>query len=302
MNYRHAFHAGNFADVVKHVVLLCLLKRLIEKPKPLCYLETHAGRGVYDLEDERARRTREADNGIRRVAASATEAGPVQDYMRIVRGINKTGELTVYPGSPAIAAAALRPEDRLRLCERHPEEVEILARHFRADRRVSVSPADGYAALGGLLPPTPRRGCALIDPPYESADEVDRVLDAVALGLRRWPTGIFALWYPIKERRDAIAFRRRLAKLGVSVAVLEFCVTPDDNPARLNGSGMAIVSPPWGLETRMRLARDQLSEILCRRRPARAEVVIIAADKQDRDRSSRTSPRRPVRARGHSRP
>jgi 23S rRNA (adenine2030-N6)-methyltransferase len=275
MNYRHAFHAGNFADVVKHVALVCLLLRLIEKQKPLVYVETHAGRGIYDLACRSALRTGEAADGILRVAGTRVDSGPVRDYMEIVRGMNAGGAVKVYPGSPAIAAGLLRPGDRAILCERHPEEALALEKLFRGDGRISVRCEDGYSALPAILPPTPRRGCVLIDPPYESPDDTGRALSAAAKGLRRWPTGIVALWYPIKERRDAVALRRRLREPGEEAITVEFCVTPDDNPARLNGSGLAIFRPPWRLETTLVAACAQLADVLCGGHPARAEVIPI---------------------------
>jgi len=275
MNYRHAFHAGNFADVVKHVGLVCLLRRLIEKPKPLSYVETHAGRGVYDLRGGAALRTREAADGIQRVAGAGVTTGPVGDYLAIVRGMNPSGTVATYPGSPVIAAALLRPGDRAILCERQPDEASALEERFRADSRISVRRGDGYAALNGILPPAPRRGCVLIDPPYESPDDIDKALGAMERGLKRWPTGVFALWYPIKERRDAVALRRRLRVAGEEVVALEFCVTPDDNPARLNGAGLAIVRPPWQLASALAAACTQLAAVLSGGRPARAEVIQV---------------------------
>jgi 23S rRNA (adenine2030-N6)-methyltransferase len=276
MNYRHAFHAGNFADVVKHVVLVCLLRRLTAKPKPMCYVETHAGRGFYDLEGEAARRSGEARAGVYRLAHAAAAHGPVAVYLGVLREINRAGALRIYPGSPGIAAAVLRPEDRAILCELDPGESSALKSAFRSDRRFTVRAEDGYSALPAILPPPIRRGLVMIDPPYESPDETDRVLEALTSGLTRWRTGIFAIWYPIKERRDAAILRRRLAHLGEPVIALEFCVTPDDNPARLNGAGMAICRPPWQIETCLAEACRQLESALCNGRAARAEIIKVS--------------------------
>jgi len=275
MNYRHAFHAGNFADVVKHVAMVCLLRRLTEKPKPLTYVETHAGRGLYDLQGGAARRSGEAAQGILRVVDGPIDSGSLGDYLEIVRGMNPAGPVGIYPGSPVIAAAVLRSYDRAVLCERHPEEARALAEHFRDDPRISVQRRDGYAALAAILPPTPRRGCVFIDPPYEAADDMDCAVSALNQGLERWPTGIFVLWYPIKERRDAVALRRRLQDVGEEAVTLEFCVTPDDSPARLNGCGLAVIRPPWRFRPVFETLRDQLAEALCGGRPARADVICL---------------------------
>lgn len=276
MNYRHAFHAGNFADVVKHVALVCLLRKLTDKPKPLAYVETHAGRGTYDLRSESATRGGEAAAGVHRAAAGAAADGPLGDYLDIVRAVNPSGDIRTYPGSPAIAAALMRPGDRAILCEREPGEARALEALFRADRRFSVQCADGYTVVRAVLPPTPRRGLLLMDPPYESPDDVDQALAAIAEGLDRWRTGVFALWYPIKERREAVALRRRLQALGEPGLALEFCATPDDNPGRLNGAGLAVLRPPWKLDSALHLAVSQLGRALCDGRPARAEVITLA--------------------------
>lgn len=291
MNYRHAFHAGNFADVVKHVSLVCLLERLGEKPKPLCYVETHAGRGIYDLRHEKSRRSGEAEDGVLRAAASGVTSGPLGRYLGIVGQSNPEAVVTTYPGSPVIAATLLRPEDRLILCESQPEEACVLRQSLGADTRVSVQCRDGFSALRAILPPMPRRGCVLIDPPYESAADTERALAAIAEGLTRWPTGIFALWYPIKERRDALALRRRLWQMGAGMTALEFCITPDDNPARLNGAGLAVVRPPWRLDIELQRACSQLADALCADAPARAEVISPG----DRDHPVSASARRPRR-------
>lgn len=291
MNYRHAFHAGNFADVVKHVGMICLLDRLVGTPQPLCYVETHAGRGIYDLHDKASRRSGEAASGVLRVAGTTLASGPVRRYLGIVHQVNSSGAVTTYPGSPAIAAALLGPDDRLILCESEAEEARVLRRSFGDDARISVQCTDGYSALRAILPPTPRRGCVLIDPPYESDDDTARAIDAVAEGLKRWPNGIIALWYPIRERQDALTLRRQLGETGAEMTALEFCITPDDNPARLNGAGLAIVRPPWRLEVALRTACTQLEFALCAGRPARAEVI-SADDCVHNVSASRWCPRR----------
>ena len=283
MNYRHAFHAGNFADVVKHVLLTCLLRRLTEKPKPICYVETHAGRGLYDLQSDEAVRSGEAGRGILRALEASPDKGIVADYLRLVRGANDHGTIKTYPGSPALAAAILRPDDRAILCELDPGEAKALKSLFRTDRRVAVRVEDGYQALAAVLPPSPRRGLVMIDPPYESPTEIDSLLDGLRVGLGRWTTGIFLAWYPIKERGEFLGLRRRLNGLAVPWLAVEFCVTPDDTPSRLNGSGMAIFRPPWRIEEALQDACRQLEIVLCGGHAFRAELVRSDVPSHGRD-------------------
>lgn len=270
MNYRHAFHAGNFADVLKHAVLVALLRQLQRRPKPLCYLETHAGAGLFRLDAAEARRSGEAAGGIRRLQGLAPASPALAAYLRLVRALpgNEDG-IRCYPGSPLVAASLLGAADRLVLAELVPAAAEALRRLFRGNARVAVHCRDGWEALGALLPPEPRRGLLLIDPPYEAPDDFDRVVSGLELAHRRWPVGVLAAWYPVKDRRALRAFIRRVAAapLGAGgVLAAELSVRPDDNPAGLNGSGMLIVGPPWGLEEALRPLLDEAWEAM--REPA----------------------------------
>lgn len=252
MNYRHAFHAGNFADVLKHAVLAAVLLQMQRRPKPLCYLETHAGAGLFRLDSAEARRSGEAAGGILRFRDAVPASPALAAYLRLVRELpgNERGFLA-YPGSPLVAAGLLGPADRLVLSERVPAEAAALRQLCRDDPRVAVHCRDGWEALGALLPPTPRRGLLLIDPPYEAADDFERVVGGLALAHRRWPVGVLAAWYPVKDRRALRGFAQALAAAPLGpggVLRVELSARPDDNPAGLNGSGMAIVGPPWGLE------------------------------------------------------
>jgi len=252
MNYRHAFHAGNFADVLKHAVLCAVLRRLQLRPKPLSYVETHAGAGAFWLEGPEARRSGEAADGILRLAGLQPASPALAEYLGLVRGLpgNEQG-LKVYPGSPLVAARLLGEQDRLFLSELVPEEAAGLRRLFRGDTRVAVHCRDGWEALGALLPPTPRRGLMLIDPPYEAPDDLRRLADGLVLARQRWPVGVLAAWYPVKDRRELRPLERAVARaeLGTGgVLQVELAVRPDDNPGSLNGSGMLIIGPPWGLE------------------------------------------------------
>jgi len=242
MNYRHAYHAGNFADCMKHALLVWLLQALVRKEKPFSVLDTHAGTGHYDLAADEARRTGEAESGIVRLLA--TPAPELASYLDIVR------RLGLYPGSPAIIRALLRPDDRLVCCELHPADYGDLRRRFARDKQVSVHLRDGYEALTALAPPRERRGLVLIDPPYEHPEEFDRVTNGLATANARFPGGILAAWYPIKHRAPVRAFHATLRQTGLrDVVTAEFLLREPLDPARLNGCGLLVVNPPWRFET-----------------------------------------------------
>jgi 23S rRNA (adenine2030-N6)-methyltransferase len=247
MNYRHAFHAGNFADVFKHAILLALLDALTAKDKPLCCVDTHAGRGRYALDDVEALKTGEWREGIGRLFDAPDLPAPLRRYVDAVRACNHDGTLQTYPGSPLLAANALRSQDSLILCELQDAELAALRALFRDDRRVHVHARDGYAALNALLPPKKKRGLVLIDPPYEvQADDFAAIEAALLRAHARWPNGVYAIWYPIKSHRTIAPFHRRLAGGPFSkLLVAELLVHPDDSPLRLNGCGMLFANPPW---------------------------------------------------------
>ena len=264
MNYRHAFHAGNHADVLKHVVLLGVLEALERKQAPFFVLDTHAGRGQYLLQGEQSDRTGEARGGIFRLFVLRGLPPLVQHYLRRVQADNPVGALVNYPGSPLLAAQAMRAQDRLVACELQPDEARALGHLFERDARVQVLARDGYGAVKALLPPKERRGVVLIDPPYEAQDdEFPRILESLRDGLERWPTGIFAVWYPIKRRRSVLPFLRKAAALPVkSSLVAEVMVRPDDSPLRLNGSGMLVLNPPWKLDLALAQALPELAKLM----------------------------------------
>ena len=227
MNYRHAFHAGNFADCMKHALLVALLRALLRKPAPLFVLDTHAGAGQYDLGSELASRTNEADGGIRRLLDDTPAA--LADYVTVVRDIG------LYPGSPALIRGLLRPDDQLACCELHPEDHASLRRLFRHDRQVSVHRRDAWEALKALLPPAQKRGLVLIDPPYEDRLDFTRLAEGLALAHARFPAGVLAAWYPVKHRAPVRAFCNALSLRDVISA--ELLLREPVDPARLNGSG-----------------------------------------------------------------
>ncbi|HLG53523.1 MAG TPA: 23S rRNA (adenine(2030)-N(6))-methyltransferase RlmJ [Steroidobacteraceae bacterium] len=282
MKYRHACHAGNFADVVKHVVLVATLARLVRKERALFYLDTHAGRARYDL---RSRDTAaEAAHGILRLAAADLRQLPlpVQSYLALIRGFapENAGLLRWYPGSPCIAAALLRPGDRAAFCDVEPSAAALLEREFRGDARIGVHCRDGIEALGALLPPPERRGLVLIDPPYEQQEaDLERVADALATTAGRWPEGVLLAWYPIKLAAVIARFHRRLLGTGLRrVLAVELCVHPDDSRAGLNGSGMLLINPPWQLDEDLRATLPALHRLLASDSAGRWRVDWLAGE------------------------
>ncbi len=268
MNYRHAFHAGNFADVFKHAVLCRILDYLRGKPAAFRVIDTHAGAGLYDLAGPEAQRAGEWHDGIETLARAAL-APPVADllapYLDAVAALNPPGRLALYPGSPALVRAFLRPQDRLTACELEPQAAAQLARNLRVDARIKTVAIDGWTALAAYLPPKERRGLVLVDPPYEEDNDFRRLAPALAAAHRKWPTGLYMLWYPIKDRGGPDALAKRLAKLGVAkILRVELTVRPLADASRLNGSGLILVNPPWTLPGELAILLPALAEILAR--------------------------------------
>ena len=269
MNYRHAFHAGNHADVLKHIVLLALLDALKKKDAPFFVLDTHAGRGRYLLAAPESRKTGEADAGILKLMGEAKMPEVVERYLRAVEANNPVGALIAYPGSPLLIAQAMRAQDRLAACELQTDEADALKELFAHDSRVAVHARDGYTAIKAMLPPRTEtikfaRGLVLIDPPYEVQDnEYPQIISTVREALERWPQATYAIWYPIKLRRSLQPFFRKAAALpGKSVMLAELQIRPDDSPLRLNGSGLVIVNPPWKFDQQIAPALPLLKKTL----------------------------------------
>ena len=254
MKYRHQFHAGNFADVVKHFVLLEILKSLRRKSAAFFVLDTHAGRGAYELPAPNAGSKSESLGGIGQLLQNATDIPGVGDYLALVKTLGGSGDASAglrrYPGSPLIIASQLRQADRAAFFELNAPEAAALQRTLHAHRNVSVQCADGYDALLSHLPPLERRGLVFIDPSYESQEaEFIRVANALTEGGRRWSTGVYAIWYPIKRRATIEAFHARLKATGIrKMLCAELGIYPDDSRVGLNGCGMVIVNPPFQLE------------------------------------------------------
>lgn len=269
MNYRHAFHAGNHADVLKHVVLLALCEVLTRKPAACFALDTHAGRGLYALDDEAAQRTGESDDGVARLLMHASADPWVMRYLESIAACRIAHGAHAYPGSPWLLAHALRPIDRIACCELQPDEASALKANFGRDPRVAIHQRDGYAALKALLPPNIDgqrfgRGLVLIDPPYEAQlDEFDHALAALRDGLSRRPQAIYMLWYPIKLRRTLMPFYRDAAHLPAkSVLLAELLVRPDDSPLRMNGSGLLLLNTPYRFDVALTTTLATLSRTL----------------------------------------
>lgn len=271
MNYRHAFHAGGFADVIKHIVLARILTYLQEKPAAFRVIDTHAGAGLYDLTAEEARRGGEWLTGIARILQarfSDAAADLMKPYLDVVRAFNPQGELAAYPGSPLIARALLRPQDRLTACEVEPGPRKLLIEALRRDAQARVVDLDGWVALPAFVPPKERRGLVLIDPPFEDKNEFERLADGFATAYAKWPTGIYMLWYPAKSRREADTLTRRVAQaVGAAKPAgqclrLEFSVAPQTAGAALASSGLLIANPPWTLPEELKTLLPELQKPL----------------------------------------
>lgn len=277
MNYRHGFHAGNHADVIKHIVLLALCQALTAKPAACFALDTHAGRGLYWLDADEAQRTGEAEGGIARLAQGQNAL--LDHYLAAVAACRAAHGESAYPGSPWLLAHALRAQDRIAACELQAEEAAALRQHFAAEPRLHAHHRDGYAAMKALLPPRDgstrlNRGLVLIDPPYEAQlAEFDTALAAIGDALGRWPQGIYALWYPIKQGRALAAFMRRALSLPAKSALLcELLVRPDDSPLRMNGSGLMVWNAPWQLDKTLQPALEVLAKTLGENGQGRARL------------------------------
>jgi 23S rRNA (adenine2030-N6)-methyltransferase len=267
MNYRHAFHAGNFADVVKHATLALLVERLRAKEAAFRVIDTHAGPGLYDLTGDEAARTGEWHNGIGRIAGRKFVApmdGLMAPYLDAVAAAND-GKKTLrrYPGSPWIVRHMLRKQDRLTAVELHPDDAAALGGLFAGDWQVKAIELDGWLALGSFVPPKERRGLVLSDPPYESPDEFGRMIEAFAKAYKRWPTGIYMLWYPVKDLESVQQLRERLAATGIRRLLrAELNVRARNTPERFNGSGLVICNAPWRFAESLRDLLAGLAPIL----------------------------------------
>jgi 23S rRNA (adenine2030-N6)-methyltransferase len=266
MNYRHSFHAGNFADVMKHIVLVRVLEYLKRKDAAFRVIDTHAGAGVYALQSGNAAKTGEWRDGIGRlVDAKLSEEvkALLQPYFHAVDAVNPKGGLNNYPGSPAIARNLLRNQDRLTAIELHDQDEKLLAAQFAGDFQTRIIHLDGWLSLGAHVPPKEKRGVVLIDPPFEQEGEFERLTEGLVKAHRRWPGGIYALWYPLKDRKAVTRFHAEISALGIPKILRAGLMLRDwSMPPRMNGSGMIIVNPPFTLEAELRVIVPALARIL----------------------------------------
>ncbi|ENM3927606.1 23S rRNA (adenine(2030)-N(6))-methyltransferase RlmJ [Vibrio cholerae] len=252
LSYRHSFHAGNHADVLKHIVQSLILNSLQQKEKPFVYHDTHSGVGRYDLTHEWSEKTGEYKQGIARVWQQDHIPAELDSYLDAIRQLNQGETLRYYPGSPRVARAHLREQDRMVLTELHPSDYPLLEQEFHRDRQVSIYKEDGFARLKASLPPQERRGLVLIDPPYELAKEYGDVVRAIAQSYKRWATGIYAIWYPVVNRCDIDDMLEGLQGLEIrKILQIELGVAPDTNERGMTASGMIVINPPWTLESQM---------------------------------------------------
>jgi 23S rRNA (adenine2030-N6)-methyltransferase len=271
VNYRHAYHTGNFGDCLKHALLIWLIRALQRKPAPLFVLDTHAGAGRYRLDDGPAARTGEWRNGIGRLLDDPPPA--LADYVALVR------TLSLYPGSPAITQALMRNDDRMACCELHPQEADSLRHLFRRDRRVGVHFRNGWEALGALLPPCEKRGLVLIDPPFEDPHEFAALSHGLTAGWRRFRAGVFAAWYPIKRRAPVRQFMTDVRDGGIrDVVTAELLLREPVDPGRLNGCGLLLVNPPYRFEQEAPPILAALLDRLGNREPGAAAEIRRVAD------------------------
>ena len=272
LSYRHAFHAGNHADVLKHFIEVQLLRYLAQKDRPFWFIDTHAGAGCYQLEKGYATQNAEYEGGIARLWDRDDLPAPLAEYVALVKRINPDGQMKLYPGSPLIALELLRNQDRMRLFELHPTDREILRQNFSGHgKQVLIQEADGFGALKALLPPPPRRALVLIDPSYEIKLDYQRVISALSNGLKRFANGIYAVWYPQVQRIEATRLPWQLkllpvkSWLNVSLSVR----APSEDGFGMHGSGMFIINPPWLLHGVLQEVMPYLAEVLGARAPGR---------------------------------
>ncbi len=272
LSYRHIFHAGNFADVHKHLVLTLVMTALQRKPAALCYLETHAGAGCYDLHTPQARKNSEYALGIDRLLTCPDPPAAVATYLQLIASCRPAtasadAKPRYYPGSPWLARAMLRPQDRMVACELHPTDIGQLKALFQGDRQVAIHHQDGYLALKAFLPPREKRGLVLIDPPYELKDELRRVADQLTSAVRRWATGCYLLWYPLVDGYPIASLRDQVATSGIrKILCCELRVSTQPSE-RMTGSGLLIVNPPWQLENELQALLPWLARQLAQDGP-----------------------------------
>ena len=264
LSYRHSFHAGNHADVLKHIVLMLIIESLQQKEKGFYYLDTHAGAGLYRLFSQEAEKTAEYAEGIGRLWQRDDLPTEVDRYVKLIRKLNYGGkELRYYAGSPLLAANLLRPQDRALMMALHPSDFPLLRNNFKAFENVTVKIGDGFQQVKATLPPKERRGLVLIDPPYELKEDYDLVVKAIEEGYKRFATGVYAIWYPVVLRQQTKRMIKGLEATGIrKILQIELAVRPDSDQRGMTASGMIVINPPWTLEKQMKSILPYLSTVL----------------------------------------
>lgn len=270
MNYRHIFHAGNFADVFKHIVLVLLTQSFFRKETAFCYLDTHAGIGSYDLSSAPAQKSKEYENGIKKLFQAKNPPELIREYLAAITSHQQ------YPGSPELVKRLIRPQDRMILNELHPEDYETLKTHFAHNKQVAVHHQDGYQSLKAFLPPKEKRGLILIDPPYEKTNELTQLTSILQQTLKRFETGVYAIWFPIKHRHSIERFYQDLKnKISRPMLTCELSIYPENLATHLNGCGMLIINPPFQIDQQLNTVLPWLWEQLSVNHQGQASVQLL---------------------------
>lgn len=263
LSYRHSFHAGNYADVLKHIVQLLILEALQQKEKGFLYLDTHAGAGLYSLQSFEAEKTAEFTEGIGYLWERDDLPEIVRHYLQQVKQVNPKDKLNFYPGSPLLAANLLRPQDRAILTELHPSDYPLLRKNMQKFSNIQVKRENGFQQLKSALPPKERRGFVLIDPPYELKEDYQLVVEAIVEGYKRFATGTYAIWYPVVLRQQIKKMIHSFEATQIrKILQIELGIRPDSTQRGMTASGMIVINPPWKLESQMREILPYLSEVL----------------------------------------
>jgi 23S rRNA (adenine2030-N6)-methyltransferase len=263
LSYRHSFHAGNHADVLKHLTEIAILDYLLQKDKPLCYHDTHAGAGLYSLQSSQAQKTAEYTEGIGKLWHYQPQSPLLGKYLDLVKQLNPDGELNFYPGSPKIAAMLLRPTDQLQATELHPSDFPLLQSQFLHRRLTRIENIDAFAGIKAMLPPLVKRGLVLIDPPYELKTEYQDLVKSLQEAYRRFPQATYAIWYPVIERSSIEAFIAAIVATGIKNQLrIEFNLHADSPGHGMTGSGMLVINPPYTLAENLTPALSEVQQQL----------------------------------------
>lgn len=279
LSYRHIYHAGNHADILKHIVVSEICKHLIKKDAPFFYLDTHAGIGKYALDSDKAQKNKEYQSGIARLFEEKNLPEPIEALLDIVRDMNPNSSLTYYPGSPKIVDYYVRQKDKLHLCELHPNDYPILAALFPNKRKANVVKDNGFDAVKAMLPPPQKRGFVLMDPPYEVKKDYQYVVQALVDGIKRFPQGTYAIWYPVLGRKQANDLLKAVEATKIrNVLLLEMNIRDTEKERGMAGSGMIIVNPPWTLEKEANQFLPVLTKLLAEDDQANYQVQWITPE------------------------